>query len=172
MLCQSCGAAIQSTDTVCGNCGARLSPAAPTVETPPGSWTPVATAPSATRLYSPTVVTLYTLLTLPIGLSLHGVNAYRRGRRLAGLMWLAGALVFISVAILPSGPAPPGMTLGLSILLAGGLWKAEDRRWKRDQESGASAARWWPPLLIAAVVLFGIGVVLVAVDPLLTPPVE
>jgi hypothetical protein len=80
-------------------------------------------------------------------------------------MWFAGALLFTIVAIRPVGPTPPGMGLGLSVLLAASLWKAEDGRWKRDPESGARAARWWPPLLIGAVVFLTIAV-------LLTPPVE
>ena len=157
MWCSMCGAPAQATHAFCGQCGSHLSKsmgvgkhqAATTVNLD------AATSTRCLRVYSPIAIGVYTLITFPIGLSLHGLNAYRRGQLLRSASWIAGALTFTVFAV-QSTSAVIGTPSMLSTLYAVALWREEDECWRRDLASGARTARWWPPMLAGILGLFGL----------------
>lgn len=162
MSCHNCFAVLQPTDAFCGNCGERRS----LVEADSSRMTSgnfvcgdIANR-HACRLYSPLAVGLYTLLTLPVGVFLHGLNAYRRGKHLTGAVWLVSAVLLMVVAF-RSAPTL-SYDVALSTLFAVALWRKEELWWKRDLAAGARAARWWPPLLLTVLVSLSIAVLFVS----------
>jgi len=129
---------------------------------------PGPSAPVTPRLYSPRVLAGYTALAgFPVGAILLGFNDVRRGRRRLGWSLVASAvLLFVVSAIHGSLGLEPGNLpfrhLGLNVFLALGLWKQEADRFCHAPQAGATAARWWPPLLVLLTCLLLYGVALLA----------
>lgn len=110
--------------------------------------------PGTPRLYSPGVLAGYTAFAgFPVGAILLGLNDVRRGRRRLGwglvasaVLWFAALTIHRSLGLdLGHLPLRP---LDLNAFLALGLWKQEAGRICHDLQAGATAARWWPPLLV------------------------
>ena len=102
------------------------------------------------RLYTPGVIAMYTVLSLPVGLYVYGINMYRHGRRLTGALLgtfatlMFGAMLFAGA----TGHRISGFGI-LGIFVALGVFKLESGRYSSAVSRGATAARWWPPLLLA-----------------------
>ncbi len=118
------------------------------------------------RLYTPGVIAMYTVLSLPVGLYVYGLNIYRRGRRLTGgLLGTLGALMFCAMLFAgATGHRISGFGI-LGIFVALGLFKIEAGRYKSAVARGASAARWWPPLLLAVAAILVVAILGILVAP-------
>lgn len=104
---------------------------------------------SGVKLYSPGVLAAYFILgNVPVGMALYGLNVARRGERWIGYVLLGSsllALVLLGLAAI-SGRNLRGWSL-LALVLGLGVWQIERGPYRRALRSGATPARWWPPLL-------------------------
>ena len=118
------------------------------------------------RLYTPGTIALYTILSLPVGMCLYGVNIYRRGRRLTGGLLSAMASTMFLVMLIAGtfGQRIGGFTI-LSLFVALGFFKRESERRHSVISSGATVAKWWPPLLFAIGAMLVMAFVNVIVAP-------
>jgi hypothetical protein len=123
---------------------------------------------SGVRLYPPGLIAAYTVLfNLPLGLILYGLNIMARGRRSYGKIVVgSGVLTGIYLLLLmfrPRIPERSRMLFVISLLCALSIFKLESGAYERAVATGASRAKWWPPLLIVVgivAVILGIQVLL------------
>jgi hypothetical protein len=116
--------------------------------------------PSAVRLYSPRVLAAYFILgSLPVGACLYGLNLARRGdRRMGYILFVTSALSLITLAAAVGRGYNPFLWNLLAILLGIGIFRMERHPYKTAIDAGATAARWWPPMLgvLALILVMGL----------------
>ena len=121
-------------------------------------------APSQIKLYSPGVLALYFIFgNIPIGFALYGLNVARRGERLFGyLLFCVAVLGLIALMLVAlAGRSFRGWFL-LGVLIGLAVMSLEREPYRRAVRSGATSARWWPPLV--AVIAVFLVVILLAPD--------
>ena len=108
-----------------------------------------ASALSGVTLYSPGVLAAYFILgNLPIGMALYALNVARRGDRWIGYLLFCMAAVTLLVLLSAAAGGTRLRTLQLLAVLVGlGIWQIETPPYRRAIRSGATRARWWPPLV-------------------------
>jgi len=110
---------------------------------------------ASATLYRPGVVAAYTVLSMPVGLALYGLNLYRRGSRCMGATLTAFAGI-LYVGVLIDGIVSPTrrysfLDLGLlPIPLAFGVYRIEAGPCRKAFAHGAKPALWWHPFLVIA----------------------
>lgn len=103
------------------------------------------------RFYQPWALLLYSVLAnFPIAIFLYGINVHRRGNIIGGHIIKGMAIVMMAaitiIAIIGTDiRAFHWILIGIAIGI--GLMQAEKLHYERCIAHGASAARWWPPLL-------------------------
>lgn len=108
-----------------------------------------AAALSGVKLYSPGVLAAYFILgNLPIGMALYALNVARRGDRWIGylLFCMSAATLLALLSAAAAGTRLRTLQL-LAVLVGLGIWQIETPPYRRAIRSGATRARWWPPLL-------------------------
>ncbi len=106
-------------------------------------------ARSGVKLYSPGVLAAYFILgNLPIGMALYALNVARRGDRWIGYLLFCMSAVTLLALLSAAAAGTRLRTLQLLAVLVGlGIWQIETPPYRRAIRSGATRARWWPPLL-------------------------
>lgn len=117
------------------------------------------------RLYRPGVIALYFVLGgLPLGCFLYGLNVARRGDRLFGYALVAVATIAYAllIAAIVTGVGVSGFGI-LGVFVGLGVMYMEGRPYRNALASGATPARWWPPLLFLAFLFVSLSLVLLMV---------
>ncbi len=103
------------------------------------------------RFYQPGVLAAYCILAnFPLALFLYGMNVHRRGSNVTGnLIKILAALVMVlmTIALIVEVRFKAFHSILIGIVIGIGLMHAETPHYERAIKNGASAARWWPPLL-------------------------
>lgn len=110
---------------------------------------------SGVRLYSPGVLAAYFILgNVPIGMALYGLNVARRGDRWLGYAVLGSSLLALVLLFLAAlaGRNLRGWNL-VALVLGLGVWQIERGPYGRALRSGATPAKWWPPLIAVVALL-------------------
>jgi hypothetical protein len=98
--------------------------------------------------YSPGIIAAYCVVSLPVGLSLYGLNLIRRKSHVMGYALFVSSAAFFAlmVATVATGGSVSGFGI-LGVLAAIWLLKLEEKPYRRARSQGGIRARWWPPLL-------------------------
>ncbi|MEZ4651015.1 MAG: hypothetical protein R3E97_19960 [Candidatus Eisenbacteria bacterium] len=116
------------------------------------------------RFYHPGIIATYSVLSLPVGMYLYGLNVARRGSRVMGrTMTIVAGLVLLGMFVNAAAGGPPLRTGALGIFVGIAMIRLESSTYRYAVAHGGTRARWWPPLLW----VIGIGVLLALVVPLL-----
>ena len=104
-------------------------------------------------LYSPGILASYSLLNPSFGTLLYGMNLLRRNEAIKGISFIVISCTFVIFSILMAGRGNQKSLL-INVLVALSLYQLERHRFDVAIRNGFRRARWWPPLIGVAILLF------------------